>query len=107
MTLKAPKRFKQFSFTFNDYSHHTLKSRLKRVKLSNRKFKKSLYPMMLKIEDNYFEQGTYGFVFNEFTIIADWCNNRLNVITLLKSKWRNNMKDLKVKYKVEIKNFYR
>lgn len=70
MFLTPPKRFKNYIFTFNSNYNHSLKSRLERVKLSNRKFKKSLYPVMLEVENNYFKKGVYGFVFLEFTMIA-------------------------------------
>ena len=85
MFLKAPKKFKHFLFTFNKKKNHSLKSRLERVKLSNRKFKKSLYPVMVKVKDNDYKKGTYGFVFSEFTMIARWNGNTFHVITLLKS----------------------
>jgi len=73
--------------------------------LSKGKYRKALYPMMLEVKKNHFKMGTYGFVFNEFTVIAKWYKNNLHTITFLKRKWRDNMKNLKVEYKRRIYGF--
>jgi len=105
MVIPSPKKFCDVLFTFNNKEDHGFDDRLKRVNLSRGKFRKALYPMMIEVKKNHFKTGTYGFIFNEFTVIANWHNNHLHTVTFLKRQWRNNMKDLKVKFKKRIYGF--
>ena len=107
MVIDGPKHFEQYTFTVNDTPDHSFESRLERVSLSKGKYRKAMYPMMMEIKKNHFKEGTYGFIFNEFTVIAIWDTITLNTVTLLKRQWRNNMKDLKVKYMRRIIGFHK
>ena len=107
--IECPKKFENCLFTFNNKENHTYEDRLERVGLSKGKYRKALYPIMINIKNNKNKSGTYGFVFNEFTVIGYWDNmkNKFKTITFLKRHWRNNMKDLKVKYKKRIIKFHK
>ena len=105
LNIDIPKKAQMYDYFFNDEDNHTFESRLCRTGLSVGKFRKALIPIALRIKDNYERPGTYGFVFHDFTVIAFYGNKRVKIITFLKKEWRDHMKSLRVKYRIDIKGW--
>ena len=105
--ISPPKKFNDFMFVFNNKKDHSFESRLERVQLSKGKFRKALYPMMLKIKDNKFKQGIYGFVFNEFKVVVQFNPYKkcFKTLTLLTKNMRKD--EFKVKYKIKISKWWK
>lgn len=105
--IDIPDKVKKYKIFFNDKENHDLDSRLERINLSKGKFRKALVPIVKTIEKKRFRGGVYGLIFNDFTVIAYVFQKEkeIKILTFLKKHWRDNMKNLKVDYKVNVKGW--
>lgn len=107
--IDIPDKVKKYNLFYNDKDGHDLESRLERVNLSKGKFRKSLFPIVKTIEKKRFKQGVYGLIFYDFTVIIYVYKKgkEIKIVTFLKNHWRDNMKNLKVDYKVYVKGWFK
>lgn len=105
--IPSPKKLSKYTCTFNNTENHSFESKLERIKMSKGKFRKALYPMIMKVKNNSFRDGIYGFIFNDFKVVARYIPNEkvLFIITLLSKDMRNN--EFKVKYPIKILKWFR
>lgn len=107
--IDIPDKVKKYKLFYNDKPDHSLESRLSRINLSKGKFRKSLIPIVKTIEKKKYLPGVYGLIFYDFTVIVYVYNKEkeIKILTFLKNHWRNNMKNLKVDYKIKIKGWFK
>lgn len=105
--LDSPKKYQHITFTYNSKENHSLESRLNRINLSKGKLKKALVPVMIKIKNGGYKNGTYGFVFPEFKMVANYHpkEKMLHIITFLTKEMRQH--EFKVLHLVKILNWFK